>query len=150
MFGGGLLRSTAESGELCKSRVARRLAELGFDSSQAPCHPHPRTRLLPSSYSMWFAWILLAQAKTPKRLALNSRNCLLIRRMIHGASVGGSRGEVRAVRDARRARCGQPPRRRARPCRPFPSRHSPFGAGAGGRTRPNVSQLAWMRRTAKI
>ena len=85
------------------ARAARRGSRVGFDSSQARHHPQPRTRLLLFSVML----ILLAQAKNAKRLALNSRRDLLISRMIHGASAADRAG-VRAVRDARRARCGSP------------------------------------------
>ena len=51
-------------------------------------------------------WILLAQAKSAQRLALNSKHGQLIRPHDHGASAADRAGSSRAVRDARRARCG--------------------------------------------
>ena len=108
--------------------------ELGSRFLAGRCHPQPRTRLLLSQLQQVARVNLARLGQNAKRLALNSRYGMLIGRMIYGASLRIARG-VRAVRDARRARSGSRLERRARPCRPFPSRHSPW-AGAGGRTRP--------------
>ena len=45
---------------------------------------------------------------------------------------------------------GQPPRRRARPCRPFPSRHSPFGRGRAAERAHKPSFDASLRRPTGV
>jgi hypothetical protein len=116
--------------------------ELGFDSSQARNHPnHVRGSCSPS-YSRWFVWILLAQAKSAKRLALNSRRGLLIRSYDPWRVAAGSRGEsAQSVTHAGRAFIDSLPLK-ARPCRPVSSRHPPGGSG-----RQNADTASSMPRT---
>ena len=84
------------------------------------------------SYSKWLGGRLLAQAKSAKRLVLNSRLCLLIERMILGVILADRAGSSRALRDARRGAFIIVYRRR-RYVLVARSRQSPPGWGAGGR-----------------
>jgi hypothetical protein len=82
-------------------------SELGFDSSQARATPnHVRGSCSPS-YSRCIVLILLAQAKNAKRLALNSRRCLLIRPYDPWRVAADRAGSAQSVTHAGRAHRGQ-------------------------------------------
>ena len=85
-------------------------------------------------------WILLAQAKSAKRLALNSRRCLLIRRMIHDAALRIANPQSG---DAGRAHRGQ------LRGRVLAARSRPVTRLSGGNGRQNA-RTVWLASTAKF
>ena len=105
-------------------------------------HPnHVRGSCSPS-YSGWLVPILLAQAKSAKRLALNSRRGLLDQAYDPWRVRWRIARGVRAVRDARRARCRSATSKEGASLPSVPVTSLAFRAGAGGRTRAQTSRPA--------